>query len=113
MINNKTFTLLMLVTCLLTANFTKAQQWGDYTLYSVQGTKKAYLLDTNGTTFHTWSLASGSTGYSVYMLPGGYLLRTLTSASNSFQSGGITGEIHKADYNGNILWDYVYSTSSY
>jgi len=35
-----------------------AQQWGLYTLYSVTGTNKAYLIDTNNNVYKTWTFAS-------------------------------------------------------
>src|SRR5687768_15526600 len=90
-----------------------AQQWGDYTLYSVGNTNTAYLLDTNGTTFKTWSFTNAPTGYSSYLLPGGTLVRTVRYTPNSFMGGGQTGRIQKVDYTGTILWDFVYSNSQY
>jgi hypothetical protein len=91
-----------------------AQQWGDYTLYSTSNGTAAYLVDTNGTTYHTWTFTSANkTGYSTYMMPGGSLVRSVSHAGNSFSGGGMTGQVQKVDWNGNITWDYVYSTSQY
>lgn len=91
----------------------QAQQWGDYTLYSGQNTSTAYLIDTMDTpnTFHSWTFSStAKTGYSSYLLPGGYVLRTVAKSGNSFTGGPICGEVQKVDWNGNVVWDYVYST---
>jgi hypothetical protein len=89
-----------------------AQQWGDYTLYATMNGTTALLVDTNGTTYHTWTFTTtNKTGYSTYMLPGGTLVRSVTHAGNSFSGGGMTGQVQKMDWNGNILWDYVYSTT--
>jgi hypothetical protein len=48
---------------------------------------------------------------SVYLLPGGYILRTIAKTGNSFTGGPICGEVQKADWNGNVVWDYVYSNA--
>jgi len=65
-----------------------AQQWGDYTLYATMGGSAAYLVDTNGTTYHTWTFsATNHTGYSTYMMPGGTLVRSVSHSGNSFTGG--------------------------
>lgn len=90
-----------------------SQQWGDYTLYSLGDSSKAYLLDTNGNTFKTWTFSNSPTGYSSYLMPGGTLVRTVRYSPNSFMGGGQTGKVQKYDYSGTLLWDYVYSTTTY
>ena len=104
-----------MLTILCTAsNALLAQQWGDYTLYALQNQYSANLLDTNGNLVKTWTFPTTSkTGYSTYMLPGGTLLRTVARAGNSFQGGPICGEVQKVDWNGNVVWDYIYSTTTY
>ena len=105
---------LMLIIWVSTSNVLIAQQWGDYTLYALQNQYSANLLDTNGNVVKTWSFPStAKTGYSTYMLPGGTLLRTVARAGVSFQGGPICGEVQKVDWNGNVVWDYVYSTANY
>ncbi len=111
MMKNKFIHTIGIMLCMLPS---VAQQWGDYTLYSVQNTSSTFLLDTNGTTVKTWTHAtSAKTGYSTYMLPGGTLVRAVTRTGNSFTGGPICGQIQKVDYNGNVTWDYVYSTTDY
>lgn len=91
-----------------------AQSWGDYTFYSIQNTQLGYLLRNDNTIYHTWNFGSSNkTGYSAYVLPGGILLRSVYYTPNSFSGGGQTGKIQKVDMNGNILWDFVYSTTAY
>jgi hypothetical protein len=91
-----------------------AQQWGDYTLYATMGGANAYLVDTTGATYHTWTFGTTNhTGYSTYMMPGGTLVRSVSRSGNSFNGGGMTGQVQKIDWNGNITWDYVHSTSQY
>ncbi len=102
------------ITLIFSALQASAQTYTGYTLYSQQGTTKAYLTDMAGAVYHTWTFASNKpTGYSTYMLAGGTLLRTVSYTGNSFSGGGMTGEVQKVDYNGTVLWDYIYSTTTY
>lgn len=91
-----------------------AQQWGDYTLYSVMGNGNAYLIDTTNAVYHTWALGTSyRTGYSAYLEPGGTLVKSIQNSGNYFTGGPITGAVIKADWNGNIIWHYIYSTQAY
>lgn len=105
---------LLILSLLLLISLTHAQQWGDYTFYSTQNSTTGVLLDTNGSTVHTWSFSSSAkTGYSSYLLSGGTVLRTVARQGNSFQGGGMCGQVQKVDWDGNVLWSYVCSTTSY
>lgn len=88
-----------------------AQQWNGLTYYSNMGSSTGYLIDTNSVTQKTWTFNVG-TGYSTHMMPGGFIWRT-TQNANSLTGGGMTGRIQKLDYNGTILWDYTYSSTTY
>lgn len=90
-----------------------SQQWGDYTLYSTKNSSAAYLVDTNSTIYHSWTGLSPTTAYSSHLLPGGDLIRTVNHQGNIFNGGALTGEFEKVDYNGNVLWNFTYSTSAY
>ena len=93
---------------------TFAQTYGDYTLYSIKGVTKAYLIDMSGNTYHSWTFnSSAPTGYSTYLLPGGIILRAVERQGNYFSGGPVCGEVQKVDWNGNVIWDFVYSTTSY
>lgn len=110
----KTNTFLFLLLCFTTFATLSAQQWGDYTLYSVQNSTNAYLVDTNGVNYHSWTFASTKkTGYSSYLMPGGTIVRSVANQGNTLNGGGITGAVQKVDYNGNVLWDFVYSSATY
>ena len=72
------------------------------------------LLIPNGNNYHTWTFNSSSrTGYSSYLLPGGTVVRTVSNTGNKLNGGGITGKVQKVDWNGTLLWDFVYSSSTY
>jgi hypothetical protein len=92
---------------------TQAQQWPGYTLYSTQNSTTARLLDTASAIYHTWSGLTGQTAYSSYLLPGGVLLRTVKTTNAVFTGGGMAGRVQKVDWNGTLLWDYTYSTTTY
>ena len=105
---------ILLLSTVLFPEFAITQQWGDYTLYSVKNTTTAYLINNNNTTYHTWTFSSTQkTGYSTYLMPGGTLVRSVARQGNQLNSGGVTGEAEKVAWNGTILWDYVYSSTSY
>lgn len=89
-------------------------QWGDYTFYSIQNTSTASLIRHCGSVYKSRTFPTADkTGYSSYILPGGQLLRTVRYAPNYFTGGGQTGKLQKYDWNGNLLWDFVYSTTNY
>jgi hypothetical protein len=104
--------ILVVGTCIF--NHVNAQQWGMYTLCAPINSTQTYLIDTNGTTYKTWTHTSTQkTGFSVYLLDGDTLLRAVSHTGNSLNGGGMTGEVQKVTWNGTIVWDYAYSTSSY
>lgn len=92
----------------------KGQSYDGYTLYSPQNGTKAYLVDLTGNTYHSWTFSSASkTCYSSYLLENGVLLRTVSKSGNYFSGGPIAGEVQKVDWNGNVVWDFIYSTQDY
>jgi hypothetical protein len=92
-----------------------AQQWGMYTLYATKDGIKAYLVDTNSTTYHDWTFSSmQKSAYSAYLIPGDTLVRTYGYISSGGMSGGgVTGAVQKVLWDGTIEWDYKYNSSTY
>jgi hypothetical protein len=90
-----------------------AQQWPGYVLYSVSNSNSAYLLDTSGNVYHTWTMTNAGTGYSTYMEPGGTIVRTVKVTNGSYNGGGLTGRCQKVDYAGTVTWDWTHSASTY
>ncbi|MCX6269298.1 MAG: aryl-sulfate sulfotransferase [Bacteroidetes bacterium] len=110
---NRIFLKLLLLFTMISGVNIQAGSYGDYTFYSPKS-GKAYLVDLIGNTYHTWTFsASAPTGYSSYLLPGGVVLRTVARSGNSFTGGPICGQVQKVDWNGNVIWDFVYSTTTY
>lgn len=88
----------------------KAQQWNGYFLVAAQNQASATLYDTSWTAYKTWTGLTGSTGYSAYLMPGGYLWRAAKATSgipSGAPGGPICGRITKHDYSGTLLWDYA------
>jgi len=94
------------------ASSTFAQQWGYATLIAPQNSTTVTLIDTNSNVVKTWSGLSGSTAYSCYLMPGGYLWRTVKTTNSSFSGGGLAGRVQKVDWNGTILFDYTISNTN-
>lgn len=90
-----------------------AQQWNGLTLYSNGNATTAQLVDTSNVTIKTWSGLTGGTGYSSYLEPGGTLVRSVKVTNSTFNGGGACGKIQKIDYNGNLIWDYTHSSTTY
>jgi hypothetical protein len=107
----KIITNLFIFTFLLFSQKNNAQSWGDYTLIARQGQTSVSLINLSNTAYKTWSGLSGNNGYSAYLLPGGVLMRSV-STSGGLSGGGVHGRIQKVDWNGTLLWDYTLSTSS-
>jgi hypothetical protein len=106
------YTFLIFTISLTNSSF--GQQWGEYTLYAVQNQTTAYLIDTNNTTYHSWTFGSSyKTGYSTYLMPGGTLVRTIARQGNQLNGGGCTGEVQKVNWSGTVTWDYIHSSSTY
>lgn len=98
----------------ITSLFSKAQSYNGYTLYAQQNGTTAYLVDSNAaTTYHSWTGLGTSLGYSAHLEPGGVLIRAAKATGVSFSGGPICGKITRHDYNGNLLWNYDYSTTNY
>ncbi len=93
-------------------NQLQAQQWGYATLIAPQNSTTVTLLDTNSNVIKTWTGLSGQTAYSCYLMPGGYLWRTVKTTNNSFMGGGLAGRVQKVDWNGNIVFDYTVSDAN-
>jgi hypothetical protein len=108
-------TFIMICVSLFTA--ANAQQWGLYTLYAPQNSTSAYLIDTANTpvTYKTWAFATGKkTAYSTYLVPGDTIVRTYSyTVSGGMSGGGVTGGVQKVLWNGTVVWDFQYNSSTY
>jgi hypothetical protein len=88
----------------------------DYTLISPMSSASSYLVDTHGREVHSWTSSSGlRPGLAAYMLDDGDLLRTANLGSDgggTFSGGGIAGKVERISWNGNMEWEWYYSSNS-
>jgi hypothetical protein len=83
-----------------------------YTLFSVH--TKVYLINNCGEVINEWNSAY-LPGSSVYLLPNGNILRAgrLEDGSSNIGFGGQGGIVELFDWDGNIIWSYIYSTNEF
>ncbi|GAB4277331.1 MAG: hypothetical protein Kow0068_00450 [Marinilabiliales bacterium] len=83
-----------------------------FTLYAPGNSTTAYLIDMNNSTVHTWSL-NHTPAEKVYLLENGHLLATGRDPSAQLNGGAVGGYIEEYDWDGNLVWQYHYSSSTY
>ncbi len=82
-----------------------------YVLFTVHN--KTYLINNCGEVVHQWS-SNYSSGKSVYLLENGNLLRAAEVPNQEdVIIPGIGGRVELFDWEGNLLWEYLYSSSTY
>lgn len=80
---------------------------GGYTMIGAQNSSYAYLIDEFGRVVHSWNDPSYSFLASPYLSPTGDLVRKVTAG------GGITAHLAKYDWDGNKIWDWVSTDTSF
>ena len=111
----------ILVTILLA--FTYADIAEGYVLYTPGGQGvtnfSSYLRDTDNSIFHSWSHSRGPASMP-YLIPGdepGFentLLYYPTTVPNpTMDTGGVGGEVEIYNWNGDLLWEYQLSNTTY
>ncbi|MHC1738423.1 MAG: lamin tail domain-containing protein [Ignavibacteriaceae bacterium] len=88
------------------------QTYDGYTLFGPNNSRYSYLINMNNTVVKTWT-HSKSGGYSAYLMKDGSVMRTATSSNSSMNGGGAQGVVQKYDWNGTLIWEYTYSTTTY
>jgi hypothetical protein len=103
--------LLIIIVLLLPASI-MPQAFNGYTLFSQNNSRYSYLVDMNNTVVHSWTHTKTG-GYSCYLLPDGTLMRSAVSSNSQINGGGATGIVQKIAWDGSLLWEYTYSSSTY
>jgi Arylsulfotransferase (ASST) len=86
-----------------------AEAYPGYTLFAPNFWTNTYLIDNNGRLVHTWA-SRFRPANSVYLLPDGHLLRPAHAANPVFFAGGAGGWVEEYDWDGNLVWSYLYSS---
>ena len=83
-----------------------------YTLIAPFGGQETFLIDLDGKVVHSWK-TDRRPSQAAYLLDDGSLLRTAKVPNENFDvKGGPAGGIQKFDWDGNLIWDYVVSSST-
>lgn len=104
------FTLLMLLTLMLSGISVGSEPYPGYTLYTASGTR-TNLIDLNNNVIKFWN-HTRSGGYSVYLLRNGDLMRPALSTNSTINGGAAAGIVQKYSWNGTLLWEYTYSSNT-
>ena len=91
-----------------------ASSFEGYTLFTAIGSTDTYLIDNDGTVVHSWT-SDYAPALSAYLLEDGTLVRTasLDESDRSFITGGAGGRVELWSWDGELLWEFEYSSSSY
>lgn len=89
-----------------------SQSFNGYTLFAPMRSNTTYLINNEGRLVHAWQ-SNYPPGQSTYLLENGHLLRTGAVGNRIFTSGGAGGRVQEYDWNGNLLWDFGYSSDQY
>lgn len=80
------------------------------TIFSVN--TKTFLLDNCGRVVNEWDSAY-LPGHSVYLLPNGNIIRAGRKDTSSIIFGGTGGIVEMFDWDGNLVWEFDYSTDEH
>tara|TARA_R110002050_G_scaffold300769_1_gene472382 strand:+ start:8014 stop:9651 length:1638 start_codon:yes stop_codon:yes gene_type:complete len=81
-----------------------------YTLFSNH--KKTYLINNCGQVINNWT-SNYIDGKSVYLLEDGSILRCGIIENTNFNLPGLGGVIEKVSWDGDVIWEYQYSSSNF
>ncbi len=83
-----------------------------YTLFAPMPSTTTYLIDNGGFLVHEWA-SSTRPALSAYLLESGNLVRTGKVWNPNFEGGGTGGRVQEFSWNGDLLWEYVYSSAEH
>ena len=83
-----------------------------YTLVAPNVSNSAYLVDIHGREVNAWTGGPYNSRFAAYLGPDGSLYSSGV-VSSGLNGAGATGAIWKQDWDGNVTWNWRYSTSEY
>tara|TARA_B110000438_G_scaffold234115_1_gene230422 strand:+ start:332 stop:1933 length:1602 start_codon:yes stop_codon:yes gene_type:complete len=93
------------------------QSFNGFALYNAQGSSTTYLIDENQNIAHTWTMPT-ECNYTVQLKDNGNIVRgtknnTQTGGTNNSLGGAAdAGRVQEIDPLGNVVMDFIYSSSS-
>jgi Arylsulfotransferase (ASST) len=103
--------LVILICALIAPGVAHAQVSPGFRLYAPLEETTTYLVDTNGTTVHTWA-SPFNPGISVYMMDDGTLLRS-RKVTGGPAIGGVGGGVQRIALDGTVVWDFTYADANH
>jgi len=88
----------------------KDKAFDSYTLFTIE--KSTYLINNCGQVINMW-VSNYLDGKSVYLLEDGSILRAGVIENNNLNIPGIGGIVEKFDWDGNLIWEYIYSSDNF
>ncbi|WP_405301551.1 aryl-sulfate sulfotransferase [Kordia sp.] len=85
--------------------------YNGYTLYAPAGHTETYLINNCGEIVNQWT-STVAPGNAVYLLENGNLLRAGRISNPDINFGGVGGKVELFDWDGNLLWEYTYSSTT-
>jgi hypothetical protein len=89
-----------------------AGAFNGYTLFAPKHYAATYLIDNEGRVVNTWE-SDYLPGQSVYLLENGHLLHSSFTKNGGFIGGGEGGGIEEYDWDGNLVWEFWYTSDDY
>jgi hypothetical protein len=83
-----------------------------YTFFAPDAYTNTYLINNEGLLVNSWE-GTYTPALSAYLLENGKLLRTATIFNSTFAGGGSGGLIQEFEWEGNLVWEFEYSTDLY
>ncbi len=104
-----------IITFLFIAVFAQAvyaQSFNGFALYNKAGNTTTYLIDEAQQIAHTWNMSS-ECNYTVQLKKNGNLIRGVKYNGNQLTGAAEGGKVQEIDPQGNIVWEYTYSSADY
>jgi hypothetical protein len=89
-----------------------SSSFNGYTFFAPAAYTNTYLINNEGLLVNEWE-GTRIPGLSAYLLQNGNLLRTAAIANSTFSGGGSGGLIQEFDWDGNLVWEFEYSSDLY
>lgn len=83
------------------------------TLVQPNLTSSAYLVDVHGRQVHSWTDGPYNRRFAAYVGYDGSLVSTGVTDATEINGSGSTGALWKQDWDGNITWNWTYSTDDF
>jgi len=89
------------------------KSFNGHILYTPEYSTMTYLINNKGEIVHEWRRGYLQ-GLATHLLENGDLLRSdLPYPSPTFWTGGITGRVVQFNWNGKLLWEFIYSNTQH